>query len=93
MKVDLTILTFILTFGLSCIILFLSKPTWVQVADDESKLVISWPFIVVYSLIFASLMAIIVLVTIELDRESKDKKISNKPKSEISTKFCGMDTY
>ncbi len=88
MKVDLTIVAFILTFIGSCVILYLTKPRWVQVADDEGKLVVSIPFIVVYSLIFASLMAIITLVTFELDKDESSRK-TDKDQVDLKTKFCG----
>jgi len=92
MKVDLTVMTFILTFVLSCIILYFVKPAWVQVANEEGKLVISWPFIIVYSLIFASLMAIVVLVIFEIDKDKSSKKVQSVEMVE-KTKFCSTCTY
>lgn len=69
--------TLAISFLLLVGILYLAKPSWVQVVDQNSgKASISWQLIIAYSVSFALVCAIAALLIVSNQRESTSSIIS-----------------
>lgn len=84
-----------ISFIISLAILYLAKPKWIQVIDENSgKLVIYWPSTLAYSVTFAFVCAIIVLLLVTSYNKPTDKPFSydvpiNLTSSDIALSYCG----
>lgn len=68
--ISMATITFAISFLLLIGMLYLAKPSWVQIVDQNSgKASISWQLVVAYSATFALVCAIAVLLIISKQRD------------------------
>lgn len=88
-------ISLLISFIVSLATLYLAKPSWILVIDENSgKTVIYWPSTFAYSLTFAFVCAIVVLILVTSYNKPPDKPFSydvpkNLTSSDIALSYTG----
>ena len=86
--------TLVVSLALLVGILYIVKPPWVQVIDQNTgKSSISWQLVISYSITFALVLAIAVLLIVSNQRRPKSTMVYDVqdtfPAPEMASAYCG----
>lgn len=93
--VTMATVTLVASFTLLVGILYLAQPSWVQVIDQiTGKNLISWQLVISYSVTFALVLAIAVLLIVSNQRVSKSIMTydvqASFPSPTMASAYCGI---